>query len=200
MRVSARTGHLYVSSSAVFNPSAAFDDFVSSYYRNEDITNTRIQFARELHYSENYDLANVILDKVLTDDSHNIEALTLRGDILVHEEKYEQALQLVKESLTIDDDCADSIEVAADAYLGLGMWAELAATAEKLLQNNTNNWEFARATAHRARARMELGDRQAALEDIEAIESLPSKATSFKKMADRLKERLKEMTNRSSGG
>ena len=199
VQVSVKNGRLYVNSAA-FDTASAFDDFVTSFYRGEDITKTRIQFARDLHYAENYDLANNILDLVLADNSCVIEALTLKGDILIHEGKHEKALQIAQESLGIDDDNADAMEVAADAYLGLGMWMELATIAEKLLKKNTNNWEFARAMAHRARARMELGEVQAALDDIKAIESLPSKAPSFKRRADTLKERLKEIIDPASCG
>jgi hypothetical protein len=97
------------------------------------------------------------------------------------------------QTLAIDCDYADAMSVAADAYLGLAMWSDLAAIAEKLLQKCDNDVDRIRPLEFRAQARLELGDREAAMRDVEELaqgsEWRQRRAKRFKcKLLDRIKE------------
>jgi len=196
VRATAKNGCISVNAT-FFNTASAFEQCVSAILRGEDPTTTRLQFARDLHYADHYDLAKAIIETVLARDPGNVEALTLKGDILEHEEEYEQSLQLAMQALAIDSDYSDAMELAADAYIGLAKWQELAAIAEKLVEKSADQADRIRAIEYRARARLELGDQQSAFEDIEV---LAKESKWSERRAERLRCKLLERIKEIEGG
>jgi hypothetical protein len=113
LRATAKKGCIFVNA-VFFNTASAFQEFASAAIRGEDATKTRLQFARHLHYVAHYDLANAIIDIVLACDCHNVEALTLKGDILEHEERHGQALQMAMQALATSAKFQTILSVVTD--------------------------------------------------------------------------------------
>lgn len=191
VRTTAKNGRVLISA-AVFNTAGAFQEFASAIIRGEETTAARLQFARDLHYSDEYGLAKDIIGTILVANPSHAEALTLLGDILEHEGQHDIALQLAIQVLTLNADYADAMRVAADGYLGLSKWKELAAIAETLLQKADNPHDRSMALGYRARAQMELGNLTAAMADIDESGKGPR---SFQRRAEKLRVRLTEIQN-----
>lgn len=119
-RSTAAKGRIYISN--IFDTSSAFEEFVQDVLSRKDLTLARIEFARELHFAENYDLALRILDKLLEKDRKNIDALGLYGDILVHQENYTEAVKYAQKGLQLDKRDVESYLVLCDSYEGLKDW------------------------------------------------------------------------------
>ena len=87
-----------IRTNSLFDTAGAFEDFVSAVIQNQDPTKARIEFARDIHYSDEYKIPLAILKTVLEKDPVNIEAIILESDIFIHQEKFELALNLPCES------------------------------------------------------------------------------------------------------
>ncbi len=195
VRVTSKDGAVFVNA-AFFNTAEAFEYLARSVAGGAEPTRARLLFARVLHYSGAYEPAHRIIDAVLARDRRNVEALALRGDILVHECRYDGALAAARRALALDRDDEDAMEVLADACEGLGQWARLLRAAEALATKWTEPREARWALLYRARARVELGRFDAARQDIEALEQGPGKL--FRRRIRQLRKRLSErMAERS---
>lgn len=190
VRATGKNGGIRISS--FFSTSSAFEDLVGSLSKGEDLMKARLQFARDLHYAEAYDTANAIIDTILGSDSLHAETMTLRADILQHQEKYQQALEITLEVLAVSPDHDDAAIVAADAYEGLKQWAKLREVTTKLLLRHEKGWIRRRRLQQRALACIELGDFVAAEADIAELEA---DKRPVKRMIEPLKARLQERMN-----
>ena len=119
---------------SLFDVAGAFRDFVSAVIKNEDPIKTRIEFARNIHYSDEYELPLAILKTVLDKDPANIEAIVLKSDIFIHQEKFELARQQAEAALRLEPENADALEVLADAFEGLKLWEALNKEANVLME------------------------------------------------------------------
>lgn len=154
----------------IFSMSGALEDLAKDVANSEAIVETRLQFARDLHYVEYYHYALEIIDRVLRTEPDHPEALTLQGDIYVHQERYHLAQTVSQRVVAIDDANSDAWKVLADAYEGLRDWTRLAFAATRILElAKASRAGLARALLQRARARLELGELAAVDVDLQEI-------------------------------
>ena len=85
----------------LFRTCSAFEEFVDSILSGKDETASRIRLAEELHYSEEYDVALQILDRVLKFNPKNVDAIGLYGDIYEHLKKGSRELNLTKNDVKL---------------------------------------------------------------------------------------------------
>jgi hypothetical protein len=151
-----------IRTSSIFSVGGAFVDFVSAVIKNEDPIATRIEFARYIHYSGEYELSLKILKTVLDKEPANIKALILESDIFIHQEKFGLARQRVETALKLEPENVDALEVLADAFEGLKQWEALDKVANMLMEYYKGRKEKAfywwSALIQHARARIGLGD------------------------------------------
>jgi tetratricopeptide (TPR) repeat protein len=130
-----------------------------------DPIDTRVDFARELHYDDEYAIPRAILAGVLAEQPAHAEAHTLLADIDVHEGQLAAAEARCREVLARDPDWFDAWEVLVDALRYQRRWAEVVDAATRGLACLTSRtYTAAMLLRYRAHAHLELGD-HAALED-----------------------------------
>jgi tetratricopeptide (TPR) repeat protein len=159
-----------IRTNALFDTADAFKDFVSAVIQNQDSMTTRIKFARDIHYSDEYELPLAILRTVLDKDPANIEALVLEGDIFIHQEKFELAQQRAETALRLEPGNVDALEVLADAFEELKQWGALEKTADRLMETDKDKIEkpcYWSVLIQRARARIGQGNYAGARSDID---------------------------------
>ena len=93
------SGGVVNAEAAFFNTGRAFEAMLRHLADGMEPAEARLQFARDLHYACVYDLPQRIIDFVLEAAPHNAEALSLRGDILAHRERYDAAIEAAMEAL-----------------------------------------------------------------------------------------------------
>jgi tetratricopeptide (TPR) repeat protein len=168
VRSTAKGGGIYVS--AILGVPQAFGELAAAVARGDDPVATRLGFARDLHYVDRYGEALTVLESVLLADPSNAEALVLKGDISVHQERYSLARELAEQALSIDGANTDAWEVLADACKAMRDWqgVQLATTralgSDRLVVGRRRS-----LLLQRARARVELGNTVGAEADLDSL-------------------------------
>lgn len=163
----------------IFPLRGAFEHLIEDVAGGADLAKTRVGFARELHYAEHYDEAIAALETVLTVHPRHVEARTLMADILVHLERWGEAAALARAVLATAPDHVGAWEVLGDACFAQRDWRAMADAADRALAllpeaERTSPWHRERALMNRARARIELGRLDDALEDVAALDGTRS--------------------------
>jgi tetratricopeptide (TPR) repeat protein len=154
----------------IFSIPGAFEKLVEIVTRGEELTATRLEFARELHYGENYAEALVSIYCVLEEHPEDAEALTLQADIAVHQQEYDLAHSLCERVLARDESYVNAWEVLADLHWTRRSWARLQDTTTRILTLvEPTDWYWGRALRERARARLELGDWDGLVTDLDQL-------------------------------
>jgi tetratricopeptide (TPR) repeat protein len=160
---------------SIFHASSAFESLAREVDARKPLIETRLQFARELHYGEHYAEALESIALVLSDHPGDSEALTLQADIYEHQERYEQAEALVEMVLARDPEYADAWNVRMDICRARGDWQRLEeAVTYAMKLYEPGGWQQRSAIKERICARLEIGDFQGAERDIEALSQLKS--------------------------
>jgi hypothetical protein len=154
-----------------FGPDGAFESLVEAVWRGDPPIATQLRFATELHYGLNYDEALEIIARVLTRHPDHAEALVLRADIFVHQERLDDADAIATALLLRDPARGDAWEVIADVARARGDWARLEAAATQLIAWFAGTASLSHALAQRVRARIELADWDGAAADLAAMEA-----------------------------
>lgn len=186
-RSTARDGGIVISS--FFDTSRAFEEFVKAVHDGKCSTESRLEFADDLHMAEEYDTAMAIIAQILEEKPKHVKAITLKAGILVHTERYHEALQIAQEALSIDPNYIGSFEVMADAHGGLKDWGEVISVTDKILEISGKDDPLGCETAlyKRAIAVLELGDYEAVEE---TIHELQNGSRYLQRRAKRLREEL----------
>jgi hypothetical protein len=193
VRATARNGAIWVNA-AFFNTASAFQELVGSLSKGEDPLRTRLQFARDVHYANEYDLAMQIVETVLRSLPRDTEAILLKAELLVHLERPAPALELAQDVLTREPECVDALEIMADAYELLKDWRRVIAWAEHLMDvcRKDASIHYGGALRRRALARMELGDYDGVRADIQELSSGGRREQGIaRRLSKTLEERLK---------
>jgi tetratricopeptide (TPR) repeat protein len=150
-----------------FAAKGALESLIEAVDERRPLKETRLEFARDLHYGEYYDEALAILAVVLADYPDDPEVQALQADIFVHLERYEDAERVAGHVLAANADDVDAWEVLLDVYRALGRWRELEAAATQVLAlYEADSWQSRAAHKERAYARIELGAFEEAESDI----------------------------------
>ena len=192
----AKGGMVHVNA-AIFSTDQAFETLVASTLKKADPLEARLQFACDLHFADMYDLARAVLTTILDVRPRYAKALTLWADILVHEEKYEEALRWANDALAAEPDLSDALETIADAYEGLDRWSEMLGIAQRLVSMATDRISRSCAIEYRATALIGLNDLPAAMAD---IDELNRGGKLFQRKAERLRKRLEAKKTQGQEG
>ena len=197
-RVTAKNGFIYIDKTDFGIPSA-FHTLAEDVVKGESLIDTHIQFARGLHYGENYVEAMEILDKLLTTETDNLEAITLKAEIYGHEEKYDLALPLIERVLAVDKTIRNAWEILADICEFRCDWKGLLNATDYILDNfELSTTSAARLLLDHAHARKELGDiagMEIDLEDVEAIEWTRQRPPYIQRRIDEIRDQPKDTDN-----
>ena len=131
----------------------------------------RTELAREFHYVDDYEPARRILALVLSEAPEHPGATILMGDIAVHEQDWDRALDWTDRALRVAPHDLDAHEDRVDALVGAERWDEAAAAAGRRLAMGTPYADagHARIRLDRARCLIELGDYSGADVDLDAV-------------------------------
>lgn len=117
---------------------------------------TRVGFARELHYRDEYALPRAILAGVLADAADDTDAMTMLADVEVHEGAYAEAEARCRAVLARAHGAA--WVVLTDALVDRQRWGDVIATTTAALAATTHaDVDLAHLVRSRARAHLELG-------------------------------------------
>jgi tetratricopeptide (TPR) repeat protein len=160
----------------VFHASWAFLRLVAAVDAGAHLLETRIEFARELHYGEYYAQALESLAVVLTEHPDNAEALILQADIYEHQQRYDEAEALLAQVLTHDPAYTDAWFVRMDICRARADWRRLAEAATQAIKLYTiDDWEWRTAHEQRICAQTELGNFEQVEQDIQVLAQFQSK-------------------------
>lgn len=178
----------------VFNIRRTIEELVSDIAKGTTLTETRLNFARELHYAEIYEPALKVITDLLEAEPGNLEALTLRADIFVHQRRFEDAVAIARAVVAKSPSSLAAWKVSADANEGLEKWDQVIEAAT-LIINVCAESDFDRLSA--------IGDRAAAFacaglkaEAEKDIRTLEASGPFWIKRANRLRERLARQEKR----
>lgn len=154
----------------VFSVRGALSTLFDDVEKGGEPVATRLEFARQLHYVEEYSIAREIIAGVLRERPGHPEALTLEADIDVHEGEHARAEALCRRVLATQPSLVDAWEVLCDSLLGSGRWKELReAATQGMTYSNPPAHSNRRLLLTRARAHLELETYSAMEADLEAI-------------------------------
>ena len=152
--------------------SGALETLFADVAAGADPVETRIAFATELHYADEYAIPRAILAGVLAEHPTHHPALTLLADIDVHEGLHRAAEALSREVLARDPDDLEAWIVLVDALCGQTRWADVVAAATRAIAcacAADSLTDAARLLRDRARAHLELGDHAGVERDLCAL-------------------------------
>lgn len=130
---------------------------------------TRVQFARDLHYIERNDLTQRVLDALLAAEPQHPEALALRAKVVVQERRFTEADTILRGVLARDARCLEAWRVLADLESERRDWRGLLAAASRgaeLSEAERLDRRRVGFVAERARALLELGEHEALATDV----------------------------------
>lgn len=130
-RSTARNGKIFIAT--LFNTSRAFEDLVAAVAREQPRDMVRIEFARNLHYAEEYDIPERILRAVLKADPKNTDAIALQADIAEHRRDDSLAVELAERALALDKGNGDALRVLTLVYKRTSNWQKLIQIARRML-------------------------------------------------------------------
>ncbi|MFZ5987663.1 MAG: tetratricopeptide repeat protein [Bacillota bacterium] len=168
-----------------------FFDFVKEIYEGKPTAEARINLARGFHYADLYDRALDIIETILELDPKNIEALTLKADTFVHQEKYTEAEKIAKKVLSISMDEFDAWYILSEIYFEQSEWKKLLKVSEHALRLSTKFWHRDRIVLYQVKAIIEIGELNAAEEKLNTISNTKRKII-IKKINELRKEIIKK--------
>ncbi|MCE9576145.1 MAG: tetratricopeptide repeat protein [Deltaproteobacteria bacterium] len=153
-----------------FGPEGAFCNLLRDVWSGAEPLAAQVEFATQLHYGLNYDEALEILARVLAREPDHVEALLLRADIFVHQDRIDEA-DAIAQALRAREPGSDQLwDVIVDVARARGDWPALEAAAAELIRRYAGSYALSRARAQRIAARIELGDWAGAEADLAAME------------------------------
>ncbi|HXR05008.1 MAG TPA: hypothetical protein VN836_09920 [Verrucomicrobiae bacterium] len=99
-----------------FTTSSAFESWVDELPKCETLAASRLAFAWELHYADQYESCLAVLDRVLADEPNRSDALTCKGDTLVHLERFDEASAIAERVLSVESANGDAWEIRGDVF------------------------------------------------------------------------------------
>lgn len=81
-----------------------------------------LQLAENYVYAGNIEAANAIIDSVLAEDEENVDALALKGQALIYQSDYSQAIDVLTEATEKNERHAKSAILLGQAYQEIGQY------------------------------------------------------------------------------
>lgn len=154
----------------IFYTGGAVESLFEAVDGGEPARDTRLGFARDLHYADHFDEALQSLAVVLADHPDDVEARTLQADIFEHQERYEQAERAARDVLAEAPMYAHAWDVLVDVYRAQGRWRDLEAAATRVIElSKAEGHKSSPALHERIVALIELGDYAAPTADLEEL-------------------------------
>ncbi len=154
----------------VFSVEDALEALARDVLNGMPLAETRLAFARELHYAEYYREALICIEEVLEQHPTDLKALTLQADIYIHQKDYALAEPILKQILAVDKTNVEAWEFLADVHEANQDWQGLLRVTDLLLETpklgNAREWM---TLLQRAQARTELGGFDGAAADLEEL-------------------------------
>ncbi|MCO5052294.1 MAG: hypothetical protein M9920_08325 [Verrucomicrobiae bacterium] len=143
-----------------FTTDSAFESWVEELPKCADLAASRLAFAWELHYADNYDDCLRVLERVLAEKPALSPALTCKGDTLIHIERYDEAFAVAERVLTVEPANGDAWEIRGDVFEARQDWSALLENCDSWLagvpEDSDSRFD---AFQHRAVAYCALGDK-----------------------------------------
>ena len=171
-----------------------FFDFVKDIYDGKELSEAISNLARGFHYADLYDLSLEIIEKILQTDPKNLDALTLKADTFMHQEKYQEAEQIAKKVLSINKNEFEAWNILCNIYSGKSDWIRLLKVADKALLLATRFWHRERITLYQAKAFIEIGNLTAAEDKLKSISN--TKRTFIIKEIRKLRKEITSKRNK----
>lgn len=154
---------------AFLNVSSAFENLARNVAEGESLVDTRLQFARELHYAEIYAEALEIIQRVLAEYPEHLEALTLKADIYEHQEKYDEAQTVLDWVISRNETYVDAWYILTLVHRGRRDWENVVIAATRAVELHPVGFGWVRCLEQCAYARLELGDFEGVEADIKQL-------------------------------
>jgi tetratricopeptide (TPR) repeat protein len=171
-----------------FNTSEYFARFARRVQQHKNIVSARVELADELHMAEEYAAALKILKLVLKEDTKDVDALCLCGDIHCHLENYPLAIRYAQKAFLLQKNEIDVYRVLCDAYQGLQNWKAVIKWACNGLDFAETKGEALFLLRSKANAEMELNEFEEAKHTISEIKGFYN-GLMIKPLEEKLKQK-----------
>lgn len=188
-RATAKNG--LIRACSIWDTGEAFRDFVQKTHVCGDVKEARLDLANDLHMAGAYDLALEIVELILTSDQRHVEAISLKADIYVHLDRYEEAIAIARHALSIDPSYVDAYEDLCDAYEGLEDWRKVVELSDTIINEvrDKDRFQYRSAMGMKARALAKMGRMREAEEVLCDMEEGDARMRRF---AERMRKRIAE--------
>jgi hypothetical protein len=132
----------------VLPTSGAFENWVGELAKCQSLAESRLAFARQLHYADAYEDCLGVVDGILARQPECIAALTCKADTLVHLERFDEALSLAERVLRSEPTNSDAWETRGDVLEHRKDW--------KGLLINCDQWGAAGRLKRLARRKLQM--------------------------------------------
>jgi len=147
----------------------AFESLADDVHEGREPTATRLAFARRLLYGNCAEALRVI-ERVLSEEPANLEALTLLADVLRHLGEYQSAETLARQVLEVDERYLYAWMVLTNTYEAQRDWTNAIVAADRgMACTKPGEWKWDALLENRARANLELGHYASVMTDLEML-------------------------------
>ena len=173
----------------VFAVERALRDLAQDVAAGMPLDKCRLRFATEVHYVGMYEEALAAVKKILDEDPDNDDAMTLRADIWVHQEKYVEASELARAIIARRPGNQYARQQLLFACEGLENWDRVIEIASESFHLSADEHDRMEALYSRCRAHWRSGRTKESDEDLRMLEA---DGTSSARRVKRLLEERKK--------
>ena len=117
----------------VLSTDGAFESWVKELPKCADLAASRLAFAWELHFADDYQGCLHVLNRVLTEKPDSIPALTCKGDTLIHLEQFDEAFSIAGRVLLSEPANGEAWEIRGDVFERRRDWPGLLENSDRWL-------------------------------------------------------------------
>jgi hypothetical protein len=155
-RTVSASGRVLVSS--IFSLEGVVWSLIGNVEEGRSDVETRLLFAEEIHWSEHYDTALRIVEGVLAERPDEVDALALKGDILEHVDRLEEATAVLERALALDPEHERALDDLVHVHFRTRSWNSVVSVSDRRIALAEEPGELVWwVGTWRARALIELG-------------------------------------------
>ncbi|HEX3856003.1 MAG TPA: hypothetical protein VHY30_01760 [Verrucomicrobiae bacterium] len=117
----------------MFSTASAFECWMKESKKCETLAASRLAFAWELHYADEYELCLKVLNLILADEPNKSDVLTCKGDTLIHLERFDEAFEIAEKVLNSESSNVDALEIRGDVFERRKDWSALLENCKRWL-------------------------------------------------------------------